>query len=428
MKFYLDTIGCRLNQSEIERYALQLRTAGHTLVGNPADADIAIVNTCMVTAAASADSRKKIRNIARAGTPQIVATGCWATLQPEQAKALPNISQVIHNKDKDNLVSIILQLKPEIFDKEFIAREPIPGLRARTRAFIKVQDGCNNKCTFCVTTIARGESVSRNEQEILKDIHAALAGGSKEIVLTGVHLGAWGQDFPKPKHLKELVQLILKETDVPRLRLSSLEPWELNETFFDLWEDSRLARHLHLPLQSGCKETLRRMARKITPQAFSHLLKIARDAVPDIAITTDIIVGFPGESDEEFEESLAFVRSQSFAGGHVFAYSPRPFTAAATMPNQVETQIKKTRSKKMREVFSQSAQRYRERFIGRTLNVLWESENKIDTNRWMLKGLSDNYLRITAQSPKPLWNQITSVKLVKLTENGIDGNIIYKGT
>ncbi len=195
MKIYLDTIGCRLNQSEIERMARQFRAAGHEIVASAEGADLAVVNTCAVTAGAASDSRGKVRQVARAGANQIVATGCWATLQPRQAAALPNVLSVVPNGRKDSLVADVLDLQPEAFDLEPLSREPLPGAHRRTRAFIKAQDGCDNRCTFCITTIARGRGRSRPIAEVIPDVRAALAGGAKEIVLTGVHLGSWGQDL-----------------------------------------------------------------------------------------------------------------------------------------------------------------------------------------------------------------------------------------
>lgn len=208
MKIYLDTIGCRLNQSEIETMARQFRAAGHEIVVSAEMAEMAIVNTCAVTNEAAADSRGKIRQIARAGVKEVVATGCWATLQPAQAKELPNVLRVITNDRKDQLVADVLELSQESFDLEPIAREPLPGLHRRTRAFIKVQDGCDNHCTFCVTTVARGKARSRSVADVILDVQSALAGGTKEIVLTGVHLGSWGYDFKS--RLKDLIKAILR--------------------------------------------------------------------------------------------------------------------------------------------------------------------------------------------------------------------------
>jgi len=424
MKIYLDTVGCRLNQSEIETYARQFRAAGHELVCDSAEADLTVINTCAVTAAAAADSRKKIRGAARAGSREIVATGCWATLNPEGAQALPGVQQVVLNEVKDSLVPQILHISPEVFDLEPLIRQPLPGARSRTRAFIKVQDGCNNRCTFCVTTVARGPGRSLPVEAILADVNAALEGGAQEVVLSGVHLGSWGQDFDSPGYLRDLVESILSEAPIIRLRLSSLEPWDLDANFFSLWQDERLARHLHLPLQSGSASTLKRMARKTTPEGFARLVEAARKHIPDVAITTDIITGFPGESNAEFAESLDFVRQMNFAGGHVFTYSSRPGTAASKMPDQVPVAFRKERNAAMRAVFEQAESAYRARFIGTNLDVLWETAQPLNPQGWQVSGLTDNYLRVTAQAPRRLWNQITTEQLTGIMKGGLVGQII----
>ena len=421
MKIYLDTIGCRLNQSEIESMARQFRAAGHELVGSAASADLAVVNTCAVTTEAASDSRGKIRQIARAGVDEIVATGCWTTLQPKAAAGLPNVTRVVSNDRKDFLVAETLNLQPSTFDLEPLARQPLPGLRQRTRAFIKVQDGCDNHCTFCITTVARGAGRSRSTAEVILDVRSALEGGAKEIVLTGVHLGSWGQDFGR--HLQNLVKSILCETDVPRLRLSSLEPWDLDAEFFSLWEDPRLCQHLHLPLQSGCAATLKRMARKTTPASFRDLVTAARQIMPEVAITTDVIAGFPGETEFEFAESLDFVREIGLAGGHAFTYSPRPGTGAARMSGQVRPEVRKERNAIYRAAFEASAENYRQKFVGRTMSVLWESTSQFDERGWQMEGLTGNYLRVAACAGKPLWNEISPVRLQSLTAGGLSGLI-----
>jgi threonylcarbamoyladenosine tRNA methylthiotransferase MtaB len=421
MKVYLDTVGCRLNQSEIEMMARQFRAAGHEIVSLAQTADLAVVNTCAVTAEAASDSRAKIRHVARTGVQDVVATGCWATLQPTQAAALPNVSRVINNDRKDFLVSEILSLPEEAFALEPIARQPLPGLRRRTRAFIKAQDGCNNHCTFCVTTVARGQSSSRSASAVIADIQAALDGGTKEIVLTGVHLGSWGQELGI--HLRNLVEAILHETDVPRLRLSSLEPWDLDASFFSLWDDPRLCRHLHLPLQSGCMATLKRMARKTTPASFRKLVAAARTAMPDAAITTDVIAGFPGETEAEFAESLDFFREMDFAGGHAFTYSPRPGTAAARMTGQLDPHIRKERNAIYRGVFDEAARSFQKNFIGRRMPVLWESTTLLDDRGWRMEGWTGNYLRVAATAPRPMWNEISPVLLQSFVGEGLAGQI-----
>lgn len=424
LRIYLDTVGCRLNQSEIETFARQFRAAGHVLVSAPEAADLVVINTCAVTAQAAADSRKKIRFAQRAGAGEVIVTGCWSSLEPHKAAGLPGVSRVVPNAAKDGLVPLVLNLPEETFDLEPVEREPIPGARLRTRAFIKVQDGCDNRCTFCITTVARGAGRSLPLERILESIHAAIAGGAQEIVLTGVHLGSWGHDFDTPQQLRDLVEAILERTLVPRLRLSSLEPWDLEPGFFNLWQDRRLCRQLHLPLQSGSDATLRRMARRTTRQSFAALVDAARQVSPEIAITTDIITGFPGENEAEFAESLAFIQAMEFAGGHVFTYSARPGTAAARMPDQVPHPLRKERNAVVRAVLQASGARYRQQFLNRTLPVLWESATALGPQGWTLSGLSDNYLRVSAHAPQHLWNQITPVQIKAMENGGLTGELV----
>jgi len=430
MNIYLDMIGCRLNQAEIEQMARQFRAEGHTIVGAAGDADLVVINTCSVTSEAAADSRQKIRRAARDGAGEIVVTGCWSTLQPQTAADLPHVLKVVPNDHKDSLVPDLLD--HPIFNLEPLDRIPLPGLRQRTRAFIKVQDGCDNACTFCITTIARGDSHSRPAAEVIEDVRAALHGGSQEIVLTGVHLGSWGQDlstglkagFPNNRHLRHLIAQILDETDAPRLRLSSLEPWDLDEEFFSLWADSRLCPHLHLPLQSGSATTLKRMLRKTSPESFRQLVASARKIIPGVAITTDVIAGFPGETEAEFAETLAFVKEMNFAGGHVFTYSARPGTPAARIREQIPVDIRKQRSHILHAAFDEMSAAYRERFIGQTWPVLWEATAIRNERGWEIEGLTGNYIRVTATAPEPRWNHINEVKLTGLTTDGMSGEII----
>ena len=424
MKVYLDTVGCRLNQSEIETYAREFRAAGHSLVAVMEEADMMVLNSCSVTAPAASDSRGKIRQAQRAGVGEIIVTGCWSTLEPGFAADMPGVTKVVPNTNKDNLVSDLLEIDINEFDFEPIARTPIPGSRQRTRAFIKVQDGCNNHCTFCVTTIARGIGRSRTIRDVISDVRAAVKGGAKEIVLTGVHLGSWGHDFEKPAHLHTLISKILELTDIPRIRVSSLEPWDLDASFFELWGDARMCRHLHLPLQSGSVVTLRRMARKTSPQDFAALVQAARTAIPDVAITTDVIAGFPGESDAEFEDTLTFVEQMQFAGGHIFTYSARPGTTAASMPKQVHNATRKERNTQLRKLVSKSSERYQQQFVGQELSILWENMEENIFGGWSLEGLTDNYIRVAAQSSQPLWNQITATRISAANNGNLVGSVL----
>lgn len=427
MRVYLETTGCRLNQSEVEALARQFRQAGHTIVHAADEADLCVVNTCAVTREAARSSRNLIRRLNRDNAQAaIVATGCYAHLSPDAVGALPGVSQVVDNAHKDRLVPLVLRMDPAdpVFDREPLAREPSAGALGRTRAFVKAQDGCNNRCTFCITTVARGAGRSRPVAEIVREIQALVDAGYHEAVLTGVHLGSYGHDRRDREGLPTLVRAILDDTGMSRLRLSSLEPWDLAPGFFRLWENPRLCRHLHLPLQSGCDTTLKRMARRTSQAAFSDLVAAARDAIPDLAISTDIITGFPGETDAEFEDSLAFVRAMDFMKLHVFRYSQRAGTAAARMPGQVPNDVKKARSARMLALSDEGAQRFYHRFVGREMAVLWEHITGASDDGYFNAGLTDNYIRVEMTAPRVLTNQIDTVRLSGVTEHGLRAEFV----
>lgn len=423
MQVYLDMVGCCLNQSELEAYARQFRQAGHTITSHAELADLIVINTCTVTSAAASDSRQKIRQAARSAAGQVVVTGCWATLNLAEAAAFPGVSEVIGNLEKDDLVPLVLKISRSDFAGKSIQREPIPGSRLRTRAFIKVQDGCDNYCTYCITTLARGADRSRRIPDVLPDIHSALDGGAQEVVLTGVHLGSWGYDFEPPSNLSHLVNAILTSTEIPRLHLSSLEPWDVSPELLQLFQNHRLCRHLHLPLQSGCEATLKRMGRRISPETFTSLVLQARTAIPGLSITTDIITGFPGETDREFSTSAHFVRDTNFANGHVFTYSARPGTAAARLPAQVPHRVAKQRNAHMREIFRQSSAIFQNEQLGQDLMVLWEKAMSLGPSQWQLSGLTDNYLRVRAISASPCYNQIMRVHITGVEHGELVGEI-----
>ncbi len=427
MKVYLDSIGCRLNQSEIEQMAQQVRQAGHALAASAAESDLIVVNTCAVTAAAAADSRSKVRQAQR-NNPNgaIVLTGCWSTLEPKAASSLPGVSTVIPNSQKDRLVASLVGQPEGAFDREPLARTPIAGLRGRTRAFVKAQDGCNYRCTFCLTTIARGRSRSLPTKRIVDQVKAAVRGGAKEAVLTGVALGSYGRDLKPASDLRQLVRTLLRQTDIQRLRLSSLEPWGLPENFQELWQDSRLCRQLHLPLQSGCQATLRRMGRPTRLVEFANLVQSVRSEIPEMAFTTDLIVGFPGETEEEFLESLDFIAAMKFAAAHVFTYSPRPGTAAARLRDPVPSRIAKQRLHIVRELVLRSGQAFIESQLGRVATVLWESASGLGPGGWTISGLTDNYLRVIAKDQQRNWNQFQRVRLVERVGSTVVGGPIGK--
>ena len=428
MKIFLDVIGCRLNQSEIESIANTFRALGHTIVADPAQADLAIVNTCAVTVKAAADSRKQLRKAAREGAGQVIATGCWATLEPEAALALPGISQVFTNDQKDEIVPALTGMDLAVVTALKLVREPIPGCHSRTRAFIKVQDGCDNHCTYCVTRLARGKSRSRGLAEIARDVEAALAGGAKEIVLSGIQLGGWGRDLSHPEPLRALVEALLRYPELSRLRLSSIEPWDFDPDMLALWQDPRLCRHFHIPLQSGSDRILRAMGRPIRQEDYVALVETVRHSIPDVAVTADVIAGFPGETEEDVQETLTLIGRIGFADGHVFTYSPRPGTTAVKMKEQVSPLVAKERNAALRAAFGRSGKAYRLRLVGQVLPVLWESSEKDSDGVWQLSGLTDTYVRVYASSPVGLWNEISPVRLVRLQpgRKAVVGEIVRK--
>lgn len=412
LKIFLDVVGCRLNQSEMESIAAVFRALGHEIVAEPHEADLAIVNTCTVTVKAAADSRKKLRKAAREGAPRVIATGCWATRNPDAARRLAGVTDVVVNNKKEQIPASILDLSLEELRTLTLVREPLPGARARTRAFIKVQEGCDNICTYCLTRLARGRSRSRPWEDISRDIQAALIGNAKEVVLTGVQLGAWGRDLPTQDDLGSLIARVLSMQTIGRVRLSSLEPWDFEKDWLRLWQDERLCRHLHIPLQSGSDSILKAMKRPITTAAYADLVATIRSAVPGIAVTTDVIAGFPGETEADFIETKAFIQRMGFAGGHVFTYSPRPGTAAAYLTPIVESDVAKSRNAELRQIFKTLAASFRAQFIDSATSVLWEWTRQVSPHHWTLSGLTDHYIKVFAQSNVDRHNEITPLHLV----------------
>jgi threonylcarbamoyladenosine tRNA methylthiotransferase MtaB len=416
MKVYLVALGCKLNQSETEDWARHLTALGCKIIKDPAKADLCIVNTCTVTHVAARKSRNLARRCARANPrAQVVLTGCYAEISPEEAAQLPGVSLVLGTAGKERLVASVAQrfgLSPA---SQGVITLPVSSLH--TRAFVKIQDGCDNACTYCIVRIARGRQRSRPMRAVLDEVLARQAEGYQEIVLTGVHIGAYGRE--RGETLAELVSAILRETRFPRLRLSSIEPWDLTPDLLHLWENPRLCRHLHLPLQSGCDATLLRMNRRYTTAHYRDLLRNARAAIPDLAATTDVIVGFPGEDEREFEASAEFVAEMGFARVHVFPFSARPGTAAAAMPEQIPPHIKETRGERMRAIARQSAVAFQRGFLGRTMDVLWETR---EGQRW--SGLTDNYIRVKVTSSQKLHNRILPTRLLELAGGSVHGELV----
>lgn len=421
MRVYLKTLGCRLNQAEMDRMARQLVRLGHEVVDSPADAELVVVNTCAVTQEATRSSRQAVYQLGRENPDAaITVTGCYAHLEPDEAAALPGVVHIVDNLHKDDLVPELIGASPETlaalerFDLEPIQRELQPGIGGRTRAFVKVQDGCDRHCTFCVTRIARGPGRSRPLADVVAEVQALGAAGYQEAVLTGVHLGSYGWERGEPDGLMRLLRALLADTDMPRLRLSSLEPWGIPPGFFRLWDNPRLGRHLHLPLQSGCDATLRRMVRRTSQAEFRALVAEARAHIPDVAIATDLIIGFPGETDEEFAISRDFVDEMRFAGVHAFRFSARPGTAAARMGGQVDEATKKRRLDAIQAIALMHERGFAAAFVGTVRPVLWEGIQAATDAGFVHHGYTDNYLRVRHVARAALTNRITPARLGSL--------------
>lgn len=422
MRFQLKTLGCRLNEAEVETWAQQLQAEGHHIVADGTEADAVILNSCAVTDDAVKKSRYLIRKIHRENpTAKLVVSGCYATLQSEEVAHTLGVDLVVGNADKNRLVEIA---RERLDWKAMPSMSTEPGefslfTLGRQRAFIKVQDGCRYRCTFCIVTVARGEERSRSVANIIGEINVLHALGIQEMVLTGVHLGGWGNDIGL--RLSDLVASILQDTDIPRLRIGSLEPWELDDAFFQLLDHPRVMPHLHLPLQSGSDMVLRRMARRCKTAEFAELVQRVRSANPDMNVTTDIIVGFPGESEDEWAESLAFIESQAFGHIHIFTYSPRSGTKAAGLSDPVPNTIKKLRSEVLHDLARRQRRETYDSHRNRTFPVLWEQGQKAKMpgmHRYF--GYTPNYLRVACLAPEghELATQITPATLIELDEAG----------
>ena len=426
MQVRLESIGCRLNIGEIDAMARGLAAAGHRVVGPGSAAELCILNTCTVTAVASRKSRQLIRQLKRANpTAAVIVTGCDAELAPSEIADI-GVDMVVGNTDKERLLELaeaegLLDRASADPDAQLLFE---PGNSTRTRAFVKVQDGCDNRCTFCVITIARGAGRSVPADTVLNEVCELQQLGYREIVLSGVHLGSYGHDLGDRHGLQHLIERLLTESGIERLRLSSLEPWDLDTEFFDIFSNSRLLPHLHLPLQSGCDETLKRMARRTSRTEFSALVASARRAVPEIALSSDIIVGFPGETDEEFEQSINLVEELAFSRLHIFRYSRREGTPAAKMGALVPGPVAQDRSRRMHALAADLEHRFNSTLVGSTADVLWETaEDHGDALRW--SGLIPNYVRVTATTApdEDLLNRITPTEIVEVVPGGVVGRI-----
>ena len=428
------TQGCKLNQADSQGLARQFAAAGYQVVESGSHPRVVVVNTCTVTGAADAKARQALRAAKRAN-PQalVVAAGCYAEGNPDALNTMEAVSLVVGNSRKWELVSLVTSAlgnqMPGItplpiavgngtLDPDLPGGAPSPTLfppAGRTRAMIKIQEGCDQVCAYCIVPKVRGRERSIPLSDLIGQIRECQDRGVQEVVLTGTQLGSYGFDLPDAT-LRSLIAGILAETTVPRVRVSSIQPQEFSPELLELWQDDRLCPHFHIPLQSGSDPILRAMRRRYTQSGFATAVDLVRRTVPDAGVTTDIIVGFPGESSEMFQESLDFAASMAFSAIHAFQFSARPGTSAFYLQDHTPAPEKKRRMDLMLAVAEESSRAFRRRQLGRSYPVLWESPDTrggSDAGPGVWRGLTPNYLRVYCSSNRDLENIITQARLVE---------------
>lgn len=428
----LVTLGCKVNQYESAGLAEQLEHMGHTLVGFDAEADVCIVNTCTVTARTDFQSRQLIRRAARRnpGAP-IIVTGCHAQLAVDQLKMLPGVRIVAGNVEKELIPGLVGTLNggpADVLVRDIRKIRRFSGLAperfaGRTRAYLKIQDGCNAGCAYCIVPRARGRSRSMPEDDVIRRAEAIAAAGYREIVLTGIHLGAWGQDLRPAGDFPSLVRRICNEVSVERLRLSSVEPLEVTAELIDcLRQPSALCPHLHIPLQSGDDRVLAAMGRQYTGDFFAKLVNRLVAEIPSLAVGVDVMAGFPGETEKEFENTMSLLRDLPVAYLHVFPYSDRPKTKASALPDKVEEAEKKWRAAALRSLGLEKREAFAGRFIGTAQAVLVEESR--DRKTGCLKGFTGSYVPVLLQGGnKEMTNRIVDVRIESVSAGTAMGRV-----
>jgi threonylcarbamoyladenosine tRNA methylthiotransferase MtaB len=418
--YFVKTFGCRASQADGAALEAGLAASGLNAAHEIAEADLVVLNTCTVTATADDELRQTVRRIHRTQPDaRIVVTGCYAQRAPEEIAALPGVTLVVGNSHKNSIPDLVADGQHyhgeirigDIFDqRDFLSAPVEDALGDRTRPNLKIQDGCNNRCSFCIIPYVRGRSRSAQPDSVIDQVRH-LASKYREVVLSGINLGRWGRDLEGGSRLVDLVRRLLDETSVERLRLSSVEPMDWSDSLLELVAASpRIAKHVHAPLQSGSDTVLSRMHRKYRPRHYADRILKARALMPDCAVGADVMTGFPGESEHEFEESRAFIESLPFTYLHVFTYSARPGTPAADVAGQVPMEIRKHRTHILRDLAARKNLEFRKSMLGRNLSVVTIEDGRT--------ALSDNYLKVALARPREA-NRIEDILIGGLTTDGL---------
>lgn len=418
------TLGCKVNHYETEAIWQLFKENGYSRTEFEKQSDVYVINTCTVTNTGDKKSRQVIRRAVRQNPDAVICvTGCYAQTSPAEIMAIPGVDIVVGTQERTKMLDYIQQYKTErkpinavgnIMKNRVYEELDVPSFTDRTRASLKIQEGCNNFCTFCIIPWARGLMRSRDPQEVVRQAQQLVDAGYMEIVLTGIHTGGYGEDL-KDYNLAQLLRDIENNVKgLKRLRISSIEASQLSDEVIDVLRDSKIVvRHLHIPIQSGSDTVLKRMRRKYTMEFFANRLDRLRVALPDLAITSDVIVGFPGETEEEFMETFNFIRDQKFSELHVFPYSKRTGTPAARMENQVDEEVKNERVHRLITLNDQLAVEYASRFEGEVLEIIPEEAYKLDSAANMVEGYTDNYLKVVIPGSEDLIGKLVRVKITK---------------
>jgi threonylcarbamoyladenosine tRNA methylthiotransferase MtaB len=435
--FYLENFGCRATQADGAALERQLLEKGLLRAEDPGQAEVVVLNTCTVTSSADQDARSTIRRIHRENPEaRILVTGCYAQRAPEEIAQIPGVSVVVGNSHKHELAEIarshsgfvsLASLGGEIVVGDIFAHTELvaaPVFDAdtaseKTRPNLKVQDGCNNRCSFCIIPFVRGKSRSLKLDEVVRETRALVGLGYKEIVLSGINLGRWGRDFTGRMRFVDLLRTMLAESDIHKIRISSVEPMDWSDELIELVASSpRICKHAHVPLQSGSDRILRRMHRKYRPWHYADRIQKIRAAMPMAAIGADVMVGFPGETDEHFEETRAFIELLPFTYLHVFTYSSRPGTPSAVMPEQVRGDVTRERNRALRELASRKKREFQEQFVGRE----WQAITLTNFENGRTEGLTDNYQKVWIEGQHEA-NRLASVVISGIEREALLGRI-----
>lgn len=425
------TLGCKVNQYETEAMTESFENAGYEIVDYSEFADVYIINTCTVTNMGDRKSRQIIRR-ARENNPEalVAVVGCYSQIAPEEVLEIPEVSLVVGTDERSRMVELVeyamgkeekLNMVSDIMKVREFEEMSIKSYKSRTRAFLKIQEGCDQYCTYCIIPYARGHIRSRKPDSITAEVKELAENGFKEIVLTGIHVASYGRDLGNTS-LIDIIEKVHEIDGIQRIRMSSVDPNVMTDDFIErLSYLPKICGHFHLSLQSGCDETLKRMNRKYTTGEYRKTVKKLREVFTDVAITTDLIVGFPGETDEEFQKTVDFIGEIAFSGMHVFKYSQRSGTPAAEYINQIKPQVKDARSKVITAIAEKNEEKFKKTFIGRCKSVLYE--HPIHYEQSLFEGLTDNYIRVVSESQEDIRGKIIETTLMELKEDYMTGSI-----